>query len=94
MDDLFFVSQPPLLAHKERGIFLSVCEYLGIPVIVEKTDSGTTLVFLGFELDTIHDNEGSCQVVSITVGANVTGWQSKHCMFCTETRTAVHEMVV
>ena len=52
LDDFLLVSLPEL-ADQQLSIFLSICKYLGIPVVVEKTASGTTLIFLGIELDTI-----------------------------------------
>ena len=42
------------LCQKQLDIFLSVCDFLGIPMAPEKTiRPSTTLTFAGIELDTI-----------------------------------------
>ena len=40
LDDFLLISQPSELASKHLNIFLSVCAYLGIPVVLDKTESG------------------------------------------------------
>ncbi len=52
LDDFLIVSHPLQLAGKQLGIFLAMCGYLGIPVVTEKTESGTVLIFLGVEFHT------------------------------------------
>ncbi len=40
-------------AQRKLKLFKKFCEVLGIPIVEHKTEWGTTLVFLGIELDTI-----------------------------------------
>ncbi len=39
---------------RETFFFLSLCDLLGIPVVCEKTQSSTCIIFLGITLDTIN----------------------------------------
>lgn len=52
LDDFMMVSKAEL-AERQLRIFLDICKYLGIPVVVAKTESGTVLIFLGIEMDTV-----------------------------------------
>ncbi len=53
LDDFLLVTKPPQLAERQLNIFLAVCNYLGIPVVIEKIESGTIITFLGVELNTV-----------------------------------------
>ena len=53
LDDFLVISHPSSLAPMHKDIFLSVFRYLNIPLKLQKIDSGTTLTFLGVELDTV-----------------------------------------
>ncbi len=53
MDDFLMVSDNKQISDGKLSTFLSLCRLLGIPVVVEKTESRTCLLFLGITLDTI-----------------------------------------
>ncbi len=53
LDDFLMVSANKQISDSRLSTFLSLCRLLGIPVVVEKNESGTCLVFLGITLDTI-----------------------------------------
>ncbi len=53
LDDFLMVSASKQVSDGRLSAFLSLCRLLGIPVVVEKNETGTCLVFLGIMLDTI-----------------------------------------
>ncbi len=53
LDDFLMVSVNKDTSDARLSTFLSMCHLLGIPVVLEKTESGTCLTFLGITLDTI-----------------------------------------
>ncbi len=54
LDDFFIVWKPQSIVQKQLHIFLDVCKYLDIPVILSKTESGMVIIFLCIKLDTIN----------------------------------------
>ncbi len=53
LDDFLMVSANKDTSDARLSTFLSMCHLLGIPVVLEKTESGTCLTFLGITLDTV-----------------------------------------
>ncbi len=53
LDDFLMVSPDKHISDNRLSRFLALCELLGIPVVWEKTESGTCIIFLGITLDTI-----------------------------------------
>ncbi len=53
LDDFLMVSAIKSQSDVRLSCFLSLCELLGIPVVCEKTESGTCIIFLCITLDTI-----------------------------------------
>ncbi len=53
LDDFLWIALNQQGAQRKIKLFQKLCEILGIPIIEHKTEWGTTLVFLGIELDTI-----------------------------------------
>lgn len=79
LDDFFFVSSSREGALKDLQSFLSLCNYLGVPLAQDKTvGPEQTLSFLGIELDTAHmcmrlprDKVEKCQLmVNEALGKN------------------------
>ncbi len=84
LDDFLMISLYKLLALKECQLFVDTFDYLGIPTIQDKTESGSTLVFLGVELDSNlfqaclpQDKIDNCKskIESVLAKASVTGLQ-------------------
>ncbi len=53
LDDFLMVSPNKSQSDVRLLCFLSLCELLGIPVVCEKMESGTCIIFLSITLDTI-----------------------------------------
>ncbi len=53
LDDFLMVSMGDEVAETRLRTFLGLCEELGIPVVVEKTEKGQCIEFLGVTLDTV-----------------------------------------
>ncbi len=53
MDDFLMITVQPVMAAKECKLIVDTCDYLGVPTVQDKTESGTTLVLLSIELDSL-----------------------------------------
>ncbi len=53
LDDFCLLTKPAVLSPQQAKIFTDVCDYLGIPLKIEKQKSGFVVVCLGFELDSV-----------------------------------------
>jgi hypothetical protein len=53
LDDFLMVTLNNLDASFKLATFLELCKLLGITMVAEKTEIGTTLTFMGIELDTV-----------------------------------------
>ena len=52
LDDYFFVAYCLAICNSDMNFFLKICEQVGFPVSIEKTEEATTLItFLGYLLD-------------------------------------------
>ena len=55
LDDNFFCALLKLICNSRMDGFLDICNRIGMPISLEKTTWGSTLmVFLGFLIDTVH----------------------------------------
>ena len=55
LDDFLFIAESESKCSSDLSKFLSLCDYLGVPIAHEKTEGpGTTLQFAGIALDTIN----------------------------------------
>ena len=55
LDDFLFIAESESKCSSDLSKFLSLCDYLGVPIAHEKTEGpGTTLQFAGITLDTIN----------------------------------------
>ena len=55
LDDFLFIVESESKCRSDLSKFLSLCDYLGVPIAHEKTEGpGTTLQFAGITLDTIN----------------------------------------
>jgi hypothetical protein len=53
LDDFLLVTIDGNDAEVKLELFLEICDKVGIPMVVEKTETGTVLIFMGITLDTI-----------------------------------------
>ncbi len=53
LDDCLMVSQTNEVADTRLATFLGLCDYLGVPVVADKTEKGAGIAFLGVTLNTI-----------------------------------------
>ncbi len=53
LDDFIMVSTHDTMSTERLTIFLRQCDELGVPIVVDKTEPGSCLVFLGITLDTV-----------------------------------------
>jgi hypothetical protein len=51
LDDFLLVTEDNSQADKKFGVFQRMCDDVGIPLVQNKTEKGTCLVFMGIELD-------------------------------------------
>ena len=84
LDDFLFIAESESKCKSDLSKFLSLCDYLGVPIAHEKNEGPvTTLQFAGITLDTINmeeclpevklQNAGSCQQIFTNAGKSLSG---------------------